>query len=93
MPKPDTKGRYEILELHLRTKQVAADVDLMQLARDLPGLVGADLSNIVNEAQLSAPSTCSRGLTGEIRERSVPHCPRATSYLSCSSLPRKSAWP
>ena len=29
-------------------------MDLMQLARDLPGLVGADLANIVNEAQLSA---------------------------------------
>ena len=29
-------------------------MDLMQLARDLPGLVGADLANIVNEAQLNA---------------------------------------
>jgi ATP-dependent Zn protease len=32
---------------------VASDVDLLQLARDLPGLVGADLANIVNEAQLN----------------------------------------
>jgi cell division protease FtsH len=54
MPKPDTEGRYEILKLHLRRKNVNTDVDLMQLARDLPGLVGADLANIVNEAQLSA---------------------------------------
>ncbi|MEW5314131.1 MAG: hypothetical protein WDW38_005651 [Sanguina aurantia] len=54
MPKPDTEGRFEILQLHLRGKDVAPDVDLMQLSRDLPGLVGADLANIVNEAQLVA---------------------------------------
>lgn len=53
MPKPDTEGRYEILRLQLRNKAVAPDVDLLQLARDLPGLVGADLANIVNEAQLN----------------------------------------
>lgn len=57
MPKPDTEGRYEILNLHLRNKSVAPDVDLLQLARDLPGLVGADLANIVNEAQLAAVRT------------------------------------
>ncbi len=34
--------------------QVAPDVDLLQLARDLPGLVGADLANIVNEAAMTA---------------------------------------
>ncbi|KAL6752417.1 hypothetical protein V8C86DRAFT_2755828 [Haematococcus lacustris] len=54
MPKPDTEGRFDILQLHLRKKKIAPDVDLMQLSRDLPGLVGADLANIVNEAQLTA---------------------------------------
>ncbi|KAG2490077.1 hypothetical protein HYH03_011542 [Edaphochlamys debaryana] len=54
MPKPDTEGRFEILKLHLRNKQVDPDVDLLQLARDLPGLVGADLANIVNEAAMTA---------------------------------------
>ncbi len=38
----------------LPASQVAPDVDLMQLSRDLPGLVGADLANIVNEAAMSA---------------------------------------
>eukprot|EP00882_Tetradesmus_deserticola_P004282 GHRQ01004522.1.p1 GENE.GHRQ01004522.1~~GHRQ01004522.1.p1 ORF type:complete len:494 (+),score=216.16 GHRQ01004522.1:255-1736(+) len=54
MPHPDTGGRYDILRLQLASKDVASDVDLLQLARDLPGLVGADLANIVNEAQLNA---------------------------------------
>ncbi|KXZ42969.1 hypothetical protein GPECTOR_109g212 [Gonium pectorale] len=54
MPKPDTEGRYEILKLHLRNKKLSPDVDLLQLARDLPGLVGADLANIVNEAAMAA---------------------------------------
>lgn len=54
MPQPDTEGRYEILQLQLRTKQLAQDVDMMQIARDLPGLVGADIANIINEAQLNA---------------------------------------
>jgi cell division protease FtsH len=53
MPRPDTGGRYDILRLQLASKDVASDVDLLQLARDLPGLVGADLANIVNEAQLN----------------------------------------
>ncbi|KAI8471066.1 MAG: P-loop containing nucleoside triphosphate hydrolase protein [Monoraphidium minutum] len=67
MPKPDTGGRYDILRLQLRDKKLAADVDLLQLARDLPGLVGADLSNIVNEAQLNAV----RGGRTELTRRDI----------------------
>ncbi|KAG2425539.1 hypothetical protein HXX76_013583 [Chlamydomonas incerta] len=63
MPKPDTEGRLEILQLHLRNKQVAPDVDLLQLARDLPGLVGADLANIVNEAAMTAVRSGRSALT------------------------------
>lgn len=61
MPRPDTEGRYEILRLQLTSKSVAPDVDLLQLARDLPGLVGADLANIVNEAQLNGEGVNWRG--------------------------------
>lgn len=41
-----------ILQVHLRSKQLEPGVDLLQLARDLPGLVGADIANIVNEAHM-----------------------------------------
>ena len=54
MPRPDTKGRFDILRLQLRGRPLAEDVDLQQLARDLPGLSGADLANVINEAALHA---------------------------------------
>ena len=52
--KPDVKGREEILKVHMKNKQFADDVDVGILARSTPGLVGADLENLVNEAALLA---------------------------------------
>ncbi len=56
VPKPDVKGRYEILNVHVRKKDIPLDddVDLMVIARGTPGFSGADLANIVNEAALLA---------------------------------------
>lgn len=51
---PDVKGREGILRVHTRTVKLAADVDLQILARGTPGLSGADLANLVNEAALLA---------------------------------------
>jgi len=51
---PDTAGRRKILEVHTRSVPLAADVDLDRLAATTPGMVGADLANIVNEAALTA---------------------------------------
>jgi cell division protease FtsH len=51
---PDLKGREEILKVHLRKVPVAADVDITVLARGTPGMSGADLANLVNEAALLA---------------------------------------
>lgn len=51
---PDIKEREEILKVHTRNKPLAEDVDLKVLARATPGLSGADLANIVNEAALLA---------------------------------------
>jgi len=51
---PDTVGRRKILDVHTRSVPLAPDVDLDRLAATTPGMVGADLANIVNEAALTA---------------------------------------
>ena len=51
---PDHKGRLEILKVHTRTIPLATDVALEQLASSTPGMTGADLANLVNEAALLA---------------------------------------
>jgi cell division protease FtsH len=51
---PDTVGRRKILEVHTRSVPLAFDVDLDRLAATTPGMVGADLANVVNEAALLA---------------------------------------
>jgi cell division protease FtsH len=54
VPRPDIKGREGILQVHSRKVPLAADVDVWILARATPGLTGADLENLVNEAALLA---------------------------------------
>ena len=51
---PDIKGREGILKVHVKNIPLAADVDLLTIARGTPGFVGADLANLVNEAALMA---------------------------------------
>ena len=51
---PDLKGREQILQVHTRTIELDADVDLRSIARGTPGFSGADLANLVNEAALIA---------------------------------------
>jgi cell division protease FtsH len=51
---PDSKGREMILRVHTRSVPLAEDVDLEQLSQSTPGMVGADLANLVNEAALLA---------------------------------------
>jgi len=54
IPRPDLKGREEIIKVHLRKKTVHESVDTEILARRTPGFVGADLRNLCNEAALLA---------------------------------------
>ncbi len=51
---PDVRGREGILKVHTRKIPLAEDVDLKLIARETPGMSGADLANIVNEAALLA---------------------------------------
>jgi cell division protease FtsH len=51
---PDRDGRRKILEVHTRSLPLAEDVDLNALAASTPGMVGADLANLANEAALLA---------------------------------------
>ncbi|CAG1772128.1 cell division protease FtsH [uncultured bacterium] len=52
--RPDVKGREGILKVHTRNTPLAQDVDLEVLAKGTPGLAGAELANLVNEAALLA---------------------------------------
>jgi cell division protease FtsH len=52
--RPDVRGREAILRVHVRHVQLAPDVDLAVVARRTPGMVGADLANVVNEAALAS---------------------------------------
>ena len=51
---PDIKGREEILKVHTRDVPLGAEVDLRVIARGTPGMSGADLANVVNEAAILA---------------------------------------
>jgi cell division protease FtsH len=51
---PDVKGREGILAVHIRKVKTNPDVDISVLARGTPGMSGADLANMVNEAALLA---------------------------------------
>ena len=52
--RPDVRGRREILDVHIKNKPVAEDVDLDNVAQTTAGFTGADLENLMNEAAIYA---------------------------------------
>jgi cell division protease FtsH len=64
---PDHKGRVEILRVHTREVPLARDVDLEAVAAATPGMTGADLANLVNEAALIA----ARRVQDTVRQRDM----------------------
>ena len=54
VPRPDVRGREEILRVHTRKVPLSPDVDLAVIARATPGFAGAELENLINEAALLA---------------------------------------
>ncbi len=74
VPLPEYPERLAILGVHCKGKRIAPDVDLSIVARGTPGMSGADLSNLVNEAALfavrrGAESVYMRGLRAGPRPR------------------------
>ncbi len=71
VPKPDIKGRYEILKVHAKNKKLAPDVDLWVVAKATPGFTGADLENLLNEAALLAARKNKDAITMEEIEEAI----------------------
>jgi len=67
VPLPTLEEREEILGVHVKGKPIGPDVDLRTLARGTPGMAGADLKNLINEAALIAV----RGGSDEVRMRDI----------------------
>ena len=69
VPLPDIRGREQILKVHMRKVPLSTDVDAAVLARGCPGMAGADLANLVNEAALFAARSNKRLVDMEDFER------------------------
>ncbi|MCY4630151.1 MAG: ATP-dependent zinc metalloprotease FtsH [bacterium] len=73
VPLPELEDRVKILEVHVKGKRLDDDLDLSLIARGTPGMSGADLSNLVNEAALAAvrngEETISMGDFEQARDR------------------------
>lgn len=67
--RPDWRARVEILKVHTRHVKLAEDVDLEVIARGTPGMVGADLEILVNEAALIAGREQAESISSEHLEK------------------------
>ena len=68
---PDVRGREAILRVHTRGKPIDPHVDLTRLSYSIPGLVGADIENLVNEAAILAARRNQKVITQADLEESV----------------------
>ncbi len=71
LDRPDIRGRRAILDVHVRNKPLAAEVDLDVLARQTPGFCGADLANLVNEGAILAARAGRNGITMRDLEEAI----------------------
>ncbi|MGQ0521815.1 MAG: ATP-dependent metallopeptidase FtsH/Yme1/Tma family protein, partial [Actinomycetota bacterium] len=81
VPAPDRAGRTKILALYAAGRRFAPDVDFVTLARQTPGLTGADLSYLMNEAALEAARSDAQWITNEHL-----HAALATSVMGRARL-------
>lgn len=85
VPLPDVHGRREILDLYLKNKPLAADVDSALLARRTPGFSGAELASLINEAALACAragaSVINAAALDEARDKLIMGIPRALQQV------------
>jgi cell division protease FtsH len=79
---PDIRGREQILNVHMRKVPLGQDVSAVVIARGTPGMSGADLANLCNEAALMAARRGARGRDAGLREGQGqdPDGPRAQEH-------------
>ncbi len=68
---PDMIGRHKILQVHAQGKPMAADVDLLAVSRRTPGMTGADLANVLNEAALLTARTQKKLIDDEVLDEAI----------------------
>jgi cell division protease FtsH len=68
---PDRLGREQILAIHVRGKPLATDVEMGVIAKQIPGFVGADIENLVNEAAILAARHNQKQITVKDFQESV----------------------
>ncbi|HSP08989.1 MAG TPA: ATP-dependent zinc metalloprotease FtsH [Candidatus Dormibacteraeota bacterium] len=71
LDRPDVRGRRAILDVHVRDKPLASEVDLDIIARQTPGFCGADLANLVNEGAILAARGNRKAIAMEDLEESI----------------------
>ena len=94
VPLPEAEERHAILKVHSRDKRMGPDVDLEVMAKATPGMSGADLANLVNEAALFAVRRNSQlGRADRLRERPRPSGSWAPDARASCSPARRSGRP
>ncbi|MFQ5855127.1 MAG: ATP-dependent zinc metalloprotease FtsH [Anaerolineae bacterium] len=69
--RPDMRGRRKILDIHVRGKPLARDVDLEAVAKQTPGFSGADIENLVNEAAILAARRNGKSIAMEDMQEAI----------------------
>ena len=69
--RPDVLGREKILDVHIKGKPLAPEVDIKTLAKRTPGFTGADLANLINEAAILAARNDKKEIEMEDMEEAI----------------------
>jgi len=96
VPRPDVKGREEILKVHARKIPLDKDADLGAVARGTPGFAGAELENLLNEAALKASQKEQKTVTNsdleEAKDKIIMGGPERKSMIMSADQKKTTAY-